>query len=135
MAAPFVHRVRVIYGDTDTAGIVYHANYLRYFEAARGEWLRHRGLPYAEIERRGLVWPVVELQTRFRQPARYDDLLLVEVRMAELGGASVTFDYVVTRESDGCLICKGSTRLGCVRRSGGVERIPDDVREALAGAG
>lgn len=126
----FVHRLRVLYGDTDTAGIVYHANYLRYFEAARGEFLRQAGIPYAEMERAGYVWPVVESWLRHRLPAHYDEKLEISVFVSQLGAASATLVYEVRRE--GVLLCEGRTRLACTRRSGGVARMPSHVREALA---
>jgi acyl-CoA thioester hydrolase len=127
----FVHGVRVLYGDTDAAGIVYHANYLRFFEAARGEFLRARGLPYAEIERRGLVWPIVESGLRHRRPARYDDLLRISLRVTALGAASVTFDYEALLDS-GEVSCSGFTRLACTTRADGrVAPIPPDIRAVL----
>lgn len=126
----FVHRLRVLYGDTDAAGIVYHANYLRFFEAARGEFLREAGIPYASIEQEGYVWPVVETWLRYRRPARYDDALDVGVQVTELGAASVLLVYEVRRAGE--LLCEGRTRIACTRRDGGVARMPSRVREALA---
>lgn len=128
------HRLRVLFGDTDAAGIVYHAVYLRYFEAARGELLRARGLPYAEIERQGFFWPVTEVRLRYRSPARYDDELAIATGVSELGGASVTFCYRVTRTSDAGVVCEGATRLACVRKGGGVTRMPGPMREVLDAA-
>lgn len=127
---PFEHRVRVLFGDTDAAGIVYHANYLRYLEAARGEYLRARGLPYAGIERRGLRWPVVEVRLRYLRPARYDDLLVVRLGLTDLRGASVAFGAEIRRD-DGERLCTAELRLACTTHDGRVARIPDDVREAL----
>lgn len=126
----FVHRLRVLYGDTDAAGIVYHANYLRYFEAARGEFLRHAGIAYSDIERAGYVWPVVESWLRHRLPAHYDEELEVGVSVSQLGAASATLVYEVRRA--GVLLCEGRTRLACTWRSGGVARMPPHVREVLA---
>lgn len=127
----FVHRLRVLYGDTDAAGIVYHANYLRFFEAARGEFLRQAGIAYSEIERAGYVWPVVESWLRHRQPAHYDEELDVSVAVSHLGAASATLVYEVRRA--GVLLCEGRTRLACTHRSGGVARMPHRVREVLSG--
>lgn len=127
----FVHPVRVLYGDTDAAGIVYHANYLRYFEGARAEFLRARGLPYVELERRGYVWPIVESHLRHRRPARYDDALRVSTWISALSAASVTFDYDVTLP-DGERACEGSTRLACTtRHDGRPVAFPDDVRDLM----
>lgn len=127
----FVHQVRVLYGDTDCAGIVYHANYLRFFEAARGELLRAGGISYADIEARGLLWPVVECHLRHRKPARYDDLLEVKVGVSDLGAAQVSFRGEVRESSSGALLCESTIRLGCVNRDSRPVRIPADIRELL----
>lgn len=127
----FTHRLRVLYGDTDAAGIVYHANYLRFFEAARGEFLRQAGMSYAAIEREGYVWPVVESWLRHRHPARYDEELDIGVAVDSVGAASATLVYEV--RSGGRLLCEGRTRLACTRRDGGVARIPPRIREMLSG--
>ena len=72
--------IRVIYGDTDQMGVVYYANYLRYFEAARNEFIRAKGLRYRDFEvQHGLLLPVAEAHVSYRTPARYDDLLAVEI--------------------------------------------------------
>src|SRR5438309_7914556 len=69
------YRQRVLYGDTDQMGVVYYGNYLRFFEAARGDWIRNLGLTYAQIEERGIFLPVLEVGVRYLKPARYDDVL------------------------------------------------------------
>lgn len=133
----YAHRLRVLYADTDNAGIVYHANYLRFFEAARNELLRERGLPYREIEAMGYVWPVVETHLRYRQPARYDDLLRVTCWVESMGHAQATFAYEVVREEpEGgeTRLCEGSTRIACVRRGGHVAPMPPEVRRVLEAA-
>jgi acyl-CoA thioester hydrolase len=74
--------IRVIYGDTDQMGVVYYANYLRYFEAGRNEYLRANGVPYREIERElAIGLPVVTVHVEYSNPARYDDLLAVETSL------------------------------------------------------
>jgi len=81
-----IHRCtcRVLYGDTDAAGIVYNANYLRYFEIGRTELMREWVCSYREIERMGIVLPVTECYSRFKAPAYYDDLLTIETTVSEL---------------------------------------------------
>ncbi len=118
MDQPFVHQLRVLYADTDQGGIVYHANYLRFFEAARAELLRGLGLPYAEVERQGYVFPVVEVGLRHRRPARYDDLLSIAVQVAALSPMSLTLRYAVNLPT-GERAADGSTRLACTRRADG----------------
>ena len=70
---------RVPYADTDRMGVVYHANYLVYFERGRNEMLRDAGLPYSEMDRRGVIFPVSEAFCRYHAPARYDDLKIVRL--------------------------------------------------------
>lgn len=108
--------IRVIYGDTDQMGIVYYANYLRYFEAARGAYIRDRGRSYAELEQSGHILPVVEAHVRYRRPAHYDELLMVEARIDQVRGASLRFAYELTR--DNVLLADGWTIHACLDRRG-----------------
>jgi acyl-CoA thioester hydrolase len=119
------HEVRVRYGETDQMGIVYHAVYFAYFEVGRTEWLRARGLAYRDVEARGARLAVIEAGARYLAPARYDDVLDVRTRVADLGHASITFTYEVRR--DGRTLATGSTRLACLDESGRVRPLPDDV--------
>lgn len=129
-----VTRYRVIYGDTDQMGIVYYANYLRWFEKGRSEFLRQIGLPYATIEQQGFHFPVIEVTCRYSQAAHYDDMITIETALAELGRARLTFNYRITRESDNALLAAGSTRHACVSRTGRPIRMPKALLEALAAA-
>jgi len=123
--------VRVIYGDTDQMGVVYYANYLRYFEAGRTEFLRAKGLSYREFEERErLALPVVEAGVSYHAPARYDDLLGVEIRLAEARRASARFGYAVRRGGD--LIATGFTVHACVDLQGRVRRLPADLLGRLS---
>ena len=123
--------IRVIYGDSDQMGVVYYANYLRYFEAGRNEFIRAKGLRYRDFEERyGLVLPVAEASVKYLVPARYDDLLTVEVSLAEARRASARFTYRVVRD-DGTLLATGHTVHACVDRDGKVKRLPAELVEAL----
>ena len=122
---------RVIYGDTDQMGVVYYANYLRWFERGRGELLRACEIPYATIERRGMHFPVAELSCRYFRPAHYDDLIVIETRITSVSRASLTFTYEITREADGMLLASGSTKHVCVDGQGKIMRIQDDLLKAL----
>ncbi len=123
--------LRVLYGDTDRMGVVYYANYLRYFEAARNEFIRAKGLRYRDFEEEhGLVLPVVEAHVDYRQPARYDDLLTVEISLAEARRASARFDYRVLRDAE--LLATGHTRHACVDLEGRVRRMPPELLARLA---
>jgi acyl-CoA thioester hydrolase len=85
-----ITRYRVIYGDTDQMGVVYYANYLRWFERGRSEFLRQIGLPYGLIEQQGFHFPVTEVSCRYAASARYDDVVQIETELAELGRASLS---------------------------------------------
>jgi acyl-CoA thioester hydrolase len=122
---------RVIYGDTDQMGVVYYANYLRWFEKGRSEFLRQIGLPYAAIEEQGFNFPVVEVTCRYIRSARYDQVIRIETQLAELGRAALSFTYRVLREEDDCLLARGTTRHASVDKSGRVTRIPQILLDTL----
>ena len=122
---------RVIYGDTDNMGVVYYANYLRFFEMGRNEYMRSRGFPYREVESRGLTLPVSEARCRYLKPARYDDLLTVETRVIRARGARVVFNYALRNEA-GELVAEGSTEHGALGPKGRPVRLPPEVLEVLA---
>jgi len=125
---------RVLYGDTDAAGVVYYANYLRYFEMGRTEYMRDRVMTYREVESLGLVLPVIECYSRYKAPAAYDDLLTIETSLAELKNVSCRFNYRIYRdESDGArtLLAKGYTVLAAVNREGRLTKIPALLLEKL----
>ena len=122
---------RVIYGDTDQMGVVYYANYLRWFERGRGELLRASGIPYTAIERRGMHFPVAELSCRYFRPARYDDLIVIETRIASVTRASLTFTYRIMRETEAALLASGSTKHACVDGQGRIMRMQHDLLRAL----
>lgn len=123
--------LRVIYGDTDQMGVVYYANYLRYFEAGRAEYCRARDIPYSRLEAQGFALPVTEAHVKYRQPARYDDAIVVETRIEKVGRSRVDFTYEVKRLDGGVLLATGHTVHACVNSEGRPVRLPGDVREKL----
>ena len=125
--------IRVRYAETDQMGYVYHGNYAAYFEVARTEAFRALGISYKELEGQGVGMPVGELHTRFRRPARYDDLLTVRVLLRELAvGSRVNFEYELLNET-GELLTTGSTLMVFVSTSTGRPvPVPDSIREKLA---
>jgi acyl-CoA thioester hydrolase len=126
--------VRVRYADTDAMGVVYHANYLVWFEVGRGELMRAWGLPYSDFEKRGIMVPVVEGHVRWVYPARYDDLLQVQTRVAEISPAKITFAYRIVRAEDGKLCCEGTTVhgfLGPNGRPAALPKLAPDLWEAF----
>ena len=125
----FSHRfdMRVRFGDTDAAGIVYYANYYRFFEAGRAELMREAGLGYVALtEGDDTVLPVVESWCRNRAPAFYDDLLTVETWVQEIRSATILVGTMVSRGEE--IIAEGGVRLGCMDRQGRPRRLPDGIR-------
>ncbi|MFC5468889.1 acyl-CoA thioesterase [Cohnella suwonensis] len=120
----FLHPLRVRYEETDRMGVVYHANYLTWFEIGRTEWVRRAGISYREMEARGLLLPVTDVEASFKQPAAYDDWITVYTRVAEMKGARVRFESRVVagdqtethgqcyegEEPPGTILVKGGTR-------------------------
>ena len=124
------HEIRVIFGDTDAMGIVYYANYLRYFESARAAYWRHLGNTADDLDRLGIALPVVEAHCRYRTPARYEDLLTVEIEVAQMGPASIRFQYSVHRANEVC--ADGYTRHACVNKRGVPVPWPKTFVEAVS---
>lgn len=109
----FETQIRVEYHHTDQMGIVHHSNYIKFFEVARTEWLRAAGLTYAEMERRGVMMPIVDVQVKYRHPAYYDELITVRAEVQQMPMARITFNYEV-RGEDGRDIASGLTTLGFI---------------------
>ena len=109
----FETKIRVEYHHTDQMGIVHHSNYVKFFEVARTEWLRAMGVTYAEMERRGVMMPIVDVAVKYRNPALYDELISVTAFVDEAPMARMTFRYEVCGE-DGREIATGSTTLGFI---------------------
>jgi len=117
MAEAFRHPVRVYWEDTDAGGVVFYANYLKFFERARTEWLRALGVGQQQLrDETGAIFIVSDTALRYRAPARLDDLLQVTVEPAELGRASMTLRQQAWRQDGDAavLLCEGTIRIGCV---------------------
>lgn len=123
------HEIRVIFGDTDQMGVVYYANYLRYFESARADYWRSLGKSYKDLEAWGVALPVVEAHCFYKRPAHYEDLLVVDTRVSELRAASLRFAYSIYRGDD--LLATGETRHGVIGGDGRPRRLPDALRDAI----
>ena len=132
-----IHRAqcRVLYGDTDAAGVVYYGNYMRYFELGRTEYMRDLvKTTYREVEELGLVLPVIECYARYKAPAAYDDLLVIETSINQLKNVSCRFSYRIHRQEDNgslTLLAKGYTVNASVDRSGKLTRLPAKLTEKL----
>jgi acyl-CoA thioester hydrolase len=126
-----VAQVRVLYADTDQMGVVNNIVYLRWFEVGRAEWIRMRGRTYKDIEKTGFRMPVMEAHLKYREPARYDDLIQLEAETDDLRAASVKFKYQIKRADDGALLCEGWTQHACLNGEGKVVRFPDSILQML----
>lgn len=100
-------RIRVRYGDTDQMGHAYYANYLYWFEQARGEWCRDRGFTYKSLEERAVFLPVVEVHVRYRGEVKYDDWIIVRCTVTETKRAAMKFEYEITNETLGKVVTEG----------------------------
>ena len=129
-ALPEVLRVRVAFADTDAMGVVWHGNYLRWFEMARTELMRPTELPYPALIGRGIHLPVIEALVRFRKPARYDDLLIVRIGRIHAGGVRLRIDYRI--ECDEALIVDGHTEHAFTDTAGRVLRPPRDAQDIFS---
>ena len=121
---------RVRYADTDAMGIVYNAVYLVWFEVGRTEWLRARGMPYSEVETRGMSLPVVEATLRFLSGARYDELVEIGTRLREVRSRRIVFDYRI-HVGDRLLVEGSTSHVPVEIATGRAARIPDWLRRAL----
>jgi len=130
----FCWPVRVYYEDTDAAGVVYYANYLRYLERARTEYLRSYGFEQDELKQQGIVFAVHKVSIEYRKPAVFNDMLNVSVEITDLARFSVTFKQNIMRQSDQTLISSASVKMACIDASRFVPAlIPESIREAIRG--
>ena len=101
---------RTLYADTDRSQAVYHANYLKYFEMGRASLMRDAAYTYREIEESGYVYPIIKVELEYFSPLYYDDPMCIYTRPTEMELVKLRFDYVITREDTGDLVCRGFTR-------------------------
>ena len=123
--------VRIYYEDTDAAGVVYHANYLKYLERARSEYFRDRGCSVSALAAEGFVFPVVRMEIDFKAPALHDDLITVLTRPERIGGSSFTLVQQIMRRSDNRLLIDSLVKLACIGPEFKARRIPAVIREVL----
>jgi acyl-CoA thioester hydrolase len=119
-------------------GIVHHGTYISYFEVGRVEYMRRRGLDYHSWTQLGIHLPVVEAHVRYRRTARFDELLVIETRLADLQRVQMRFDYRLLRPSAGNgageeLVAEGYTTLACVGHDHVIRRVPEDAVLILRG--
>jgi acyl-CoA thioester hydrolase len=123
--------IRVYYEDTDCGGVVYYANYLKYFERARTHYLEDRGLSVAGLMAKGTVFVVVHAEVHYRSPARYGETLVIETVVPEMTAASITFAHMVKDKVRGRVVAEGSARLAATDGNGKVKRLDKTIVAAL----
>ena len=111
-------KMRVLYVDTDRSQVVYHANYLKYFEFGRAELMRGAKYPYKQIEESGYVYPIIKTELNYYTPLFYDDLMHIHTRPSSIELVKLQFDYIITRASDDEIICTGFTKHCAVNSTG-----------------
>ncbi len=125
--------IRIYYEDTDCGGVVYYANYLKYFERARTQYLEERDLSVAELKDKGTQFLVVHAEIDYRSPARYGETLEIETKLEGTGRASVTFAHVLRERGSRRLVVEGSAKLVTVDDQLKVKRLDEPILAALQG--
>lgn len=121
--------IRVYYEDTDMGGVVYHANYLRYIERARSDWVRNLGNDQNAMRDEGIVWVVRRVEAEYLAPARFDDELTVETEVTEISGVRLTMAQLVRRgETE---IFRASVTAVCINKAGKPIRLPAEIRALM----
>ena len=115
--------IQIYYEDTDCGGMVYYANYLKYFERARTHYLEERGLSVAGLLKEGTVFVVVHAELDYRSPARFGDRLIIDTVVSDMTAASFTFSHVIRERESQRVIVEGSARLTATNTSGKVKRL------------
>lgn len=123
--------VRVYYEDTDCGGVVYYANYLKYFERARTHYLEERGISVVGLIEEGTQFLVVHAELDYRSPARYADILMIDTKLTQIGRSSLTFGHVIRERTSGRIVVEGSAKLVTVNLQGRVKRLEPRLLEAL----
>ena len=124
-------KVRVIYADTDAMGIVYHTNYIKWFEVGRNELMRQLGVAYTELEKLGLNMPLTKVSCHYLLPAKYDQLVTVETKFDYINRASIRFNSNIWDEEGKKLLVEGYTIHACTNMEGKIRRIPQVLLDLI----
>lgn len=119
-------KIRIYYDDTDSGGVVYHANYLKYFERGRTEYMRQRGVDPKNMVAKGLIFVITHAELSFLAPARYGDIITIDTFIEEISGASIIFGYKVYLKGKSKPLVIGTTKIALVNREMKVQRFTDD---------
>ena len=125
--------IRVLYADTDAMGVVYHTNYIKWFEIGRAELFRQAGVTHARMDALGIYLPVTRAFCHYFSPARYDQVILLETEMAYLKKVSMKFTYIMRERGNGRVLTEGYTVHGCTDKEGRIMRIPEEIALDLRG--
>lgn len=125
-------QVRVRYAETDQMGVVYHGNYAAFFEMGRTEWLRSQGFTYKELEKIGIMMPVVSLTMNYKKPAKYDDLLTVKTILKSQEGVKIEFEYEIHNEQNELLTTGYSMLVFVDMKTGRPTLPPEVIKETMA---
>ena len=128
-------QIRIYYEDTDAGGVVYHANYLGFFERGRTEFFRRRGLSVKQLHDAGFIFPVIRVEADFRSPARLDDFIRIETTVLEVRRSSFTLLQQAIRQEDDRLLVAAKITLVCVAPGMKARRLPLPLLEALNSSG
>jgi len=126
--------IRIYYEDTDCGGVVYYANYLKYFERARTQYLEMRGYSVAALMKQGIIFVVVHAEVDYCSPSRYGETLVIETEVGDVTGAALTFSHIVREKVSGRVVVKGSARLAATDGNGKVKRLDGVMVAALQSA-
>jgi acyl-CoA thioester hydrolase len=128
---PFQTTFRVSYSDTDQMGFMHHSNYLKYYETVRWELFRSIGIPYPEIEKDGIILPVINASLKYSLPAYYDQKIVINTTIKPLRGARIIFDYEIKNEN-GETINEAQITVAFVKKSNGKACVPPKkIKDAL----
>ncbi len=123
--------VRVRYSETDQMGVVYHGNYLPYFEIGRVEWLRNKGVSYKSMEENGIALPIVSLSVNYKKPARYDELLTVITKFKNQSSVKISFDCEIRNEQQELLTTAHFILVFVDLKTGRPTAPPDYIKKVL----
>lgn len=124
-------KYRTCYEDTDAGGVVYYANYLRYMERGRNQYLRELGRSIREYQDDGILFIVVEVNLKYRSPAGLDDILIVETWIAQSRRSSVTFGQRIKREGEDNVLVEGSVKIACIGTTLRPRRLPQELLDVM----
>jgi acyl-CoA thioester hydrolase len=122
---------RIYYGDTDAGGVIYYANYLRYFEKSWFEYLAARGLSLAEWQEKGIYFIIKRVEVDFITSARYGEMIQVQTEVSEVKGASFTFQHRVILKDNEKLLAEGKNQMVCITKEGKPRRLPEEFLKGL----